>query len=358
MRTQKNPLDKLLKQSAWWNVSLLVFFLWAILLGRASAWTNGDFETGDFTGWATSTQAHCGVPAACPFVHAVSPGIAVNSGSLNDVHGGSYGAMIYSGYGDDHHYDFAHIEQTDAVPAGSPCISLWFAAVLNGYHFGGAYGDDTYVMFEIYLDGAPFYSRRYSWEDNHTQLIDDGFTGTYWKTLPWTNYYYDLSPYVGHQVTVRLTAYNCEESMHNSYGYLDDLKWVPLSQMPTSTPTYTSTPTVTDTPTLTPTPIPTVTLTPTPTQTPLGSLRLWPNPFHPMTDVRGTLKCADMPEGSIFAIYTVSGEKVFEIVESGFRAEWDGKTKGGKSVAPGVYYYLVRRSQETLLKGILIIKNS
>jgi hypothetical protein len=344
---------------------LLGILFWAIGIGKCWGWTNGDFETGTSTGWATSTQSHCGVPAACPFVHIVTPGIAVNSGSLSSIHGGSYGAMVYSGYADDHHYDYARIEQTDVVTAGSPCISLWFAAVLNGYHYGGAYGDDTYVMFEIFVDGTAFYSRRYSWEDNASQLVDDGFTGTHWKTLPWMRYYYDLSSYVGHQVTVRLTAYNCDESMHNSYGYLDDLEWVPLSQMPTSTPTATPTRTPSFTPTSTPTvastntpsSTDTPTILPTPTQTSLGPPHLWPNPYNPGTTVRGTLKCADMPKGSSLAVYTVSGEKVFESLELGFRVEWNGKTKGGKTVVPGVYYYVVKQVKTVLLKGVLIVKS-
>jgi hypothetical protein len=120
-----------------------------------------------------------------------------------------------------------------------------------------------------------------------------------------------------------------------------------LTIQPTFTPSITLTPTVTLTPT--------ITLTPTPTQTPLGPLRLWPNPFDPSKAVRGTLKCADMPEGSSLTIYTLSGEKVFSAVESGYRAEWDGKTEKGAQAATGAYYYLVRRNREILLKGVLIL---
>lgn len=127
---------------------------------------------------------------------------------------------------------------------------------------------------------------------------------------------------------------------------------------PTKTPTFTvtPTPTITYTPTITPTP--TITLTPTPTETPLGPLHLWPNPYVPSTAVRGTLKCADMPRGSSLALFTVSGEKVFETVEQGYFAEWDGKTSGGKPCSPGVYYYVVRRNGTTLQKGVLLLKSS
>ena len=74
--------------------------------------------------------------------------------------------------------------------------------------------------------------------------------------------------------------------------------------------------------------------------------------------MRGTLKCADMPAGSVLTIYTVSGELVFRAQENGFRVEWDGRTSGGKPIAAGVYYALVRLGQEDLLKTVLIVNGS
>jgi len=136
----------------------------------------------------------------------------------------------------------------------------------------------------------------------------------------------------------------------------------------TFAPTVTPTPTVTGTPTNTFTDVPTATytftptwtftttFTPTPTFTPLAPLRVWPNPFNPLTSVRGTLKCADMPDGSAFNLYTVSGETVFKAEEVGHRVEWDGKTQGGKIAAPGIYYYVVRSGVETLQKGVLVLQ--
>lgn len=127
----------------------------------------------------------------------------------------------------------------------------------------------------------------------------------------------------------------------------------------TFTPTATWTPTPTSTPSFTPTPTPTptftVTDTPTPTQTPLGPLRLWPNPFHPTRAVRGTVKCADMPVGSVLEFYTVSGEKVASRPEVGCHAEWEGRADNGREASAGVYYYVVRRSTEILAKGVLIL---
>jgi sugar lactone lactonase YvrE len=125
----------------------------------------------------------------------------------------------------------------------------------------------------------------------------------------------------------------------------------------TSTPstTFTFTQTYIDTSTPTITFTPTIPNTFTPTATPLGPLRLWPNPFDPSTAVRGTVKCADMPEGASLTIYTISGEKVFTAQEKGFRVEWDGKNEKGSPVVSGIYYYVVHRNQETLLSGVLIL---
>lgn len=389
-------------------------------------WTNPGFETGDFTSWTTTIQTRMPVgTAAYPAVSIATPGIAFHAVSLNMVHGGTYAAKLYSGYGDTMHYDYARVEQSDIVPASKPCISLWFAAVLSTDHYnqGQSYGEDAYVLFEMLVNGSVFYSRRYSPYDNMSALVNDGISG--WKTLPWTRYYYDLSAYAGQQVTVRLTAYECNEDLHSSYGYLDDVEWIPLAQMPTSTPVFTRTPTRTVTPTRTPSPSPTVTSsptwtptatptgtatptitmtltptstrtvsptstiteiptptptstasptptvtwsptstptatlsnTPTVTRTPVGPLRLWPNPFNPLTAARGTLKCAEMPEGSTLTIYTVSGETVFTAGERGLRAEWDGRTLGGRGAAPGVYYYAVRRGDALFLEGVLLIEH-
>ena len=112
----------------------------------------------------------------------------------------------------------------------------------------------------------------------------------------------------------------------------------------------------TETPTSTPTGTPTATLSSTPTSTPMAPIRLWPNPYNPLKAVRGTLKCADMPDGASLAIYTLSGEKVFEEREAGHRVEWNGKTGKGDRATVGVYYYYVRQAKGALLKGILIIQ--
>jgi hypothetical protein len=131
--------------------------------------------------------------------------------------------------------------------------------------------------------------------------------------------------------------------------WLDSNVFVAMGSLQSNgTPTPTFTPTITFTPTLTPT------FTPTPT--PYPDIHVWPNPFDPGAAVRGTVKCENMRDGSSLVIYTLSGEKVAEVLESNGYAEWDAKTKGGKTVAPGIYYYLVRRDTEVFAKGVWIVR--
>lgn len=68
------------------------------------------------------------------------------------------------------------------------------------------------------------------------------------------------------------------------------------------------------------------------------------------------MKCGDMPAGSKLTLYTVSGETVAELPEVGYRAEWDGKTEGGRWAAPGIYYAVVRLGNVVLLKTVLVIR--
>jgi hypothetical protein len=131
--------------------------------------------------------------------------------------------------------------------------------------------------------------------------------------------------------------------------WLDSNVFIRMGSMQAGgTPTATFTPTITHTPTMTP--------TVTPTLTPYPPIHCWPNPFDPSRAVRGSFKCENMREGSSLVIVTLSGEKVADLPEDDGTIEWDAKTSGGKTVVPGVYYYLVRKDKEVFEKGALIIR--
>jgi hypothetical protein len=292
-------------QSPFLRLPCAVLALAAFSGTRASAWVNPGFEQLPYgTGWTFNTSAVTGAtinaPESVVVNNNVGPGFGqapyTNPGQLNMVHSGNYAGGIFSGNGDLNHSDWASISQSDVVPAGSSCITGYFAAVLSGWHYVNSqpYDSDAYVLLQLMVGGVPVHTQRFSWYDNASQLVDPGapFDQTYlvgstvmssdngpWKYLPWTQYSYDMSAYVGQTVTLVYTAYSCDQVQHYAYGFLDDVAWVACPPTPTfsATPsvTPTGTRTVTETVTLTFTKTFTVTWSPTnsptPSQTPTAS---------------------------------------------------------------------------------------
>jgi hypothetical protein len=71
--------------------------------------------------------------------------------------------------------------------------------------------------------------------------------------------------------------------------------------------------------------------------------------------VRGALKAGYLPDG-ILEVYSVSGESVTRQSAQNGWMEWDGRTLSGRPCSAGIYYYVVRRGMDTVVKGVLIIK--
>jgi len=228
-------------------------WLWALLClvfqtSVLNAWVNPGFETGTLAGWTSGTfgpgttfPARVTVvgPGAAPHTQGtvcVAPAIC-----LNQVHGGNYAVQLDSGFGDANHVDYSRIQQSDVVPAANTCLSFWLAAVLEGYHYnqGAGYNSDAYVEVNVLVGGAVIYTQRYSFYDNLNLLVNDGASPTggpeavsddaqhdmIWKHLPWTQFYFNMSAYVGQTATVQFIAYDCDLGGHNSWGYIDDLAW-------------------------------------------------------------------------------------------------------------------------------------
>jgi len=402
---------------------VFAFLLFSVPVQTSWAWVNSGFETGDLTGWTVTPGGN--IPGT---VSVVVPGAAANTQGticvapaicLNQVHGGSFACELYSSYGDLNHSDFAQISQTDMVPAATPWLSYWFAAVLSGAHFSNTpqdpYGSDSYVLAEVIVSGTTVSSTRFSWYDNGAALVDDGSPSLGygpWKHLPWTQYYIDLSAYVGQLATIRYTAYDCNFGGHYCSGYLDDAQWLSASQVPTATPTvtptltptltpsptptFTITPTSTDTitptstwtptitstatptstPTFTPTssstrtptvtPTCTTTATPTTTPTPSCAIHAWPDPYNPGRAWRSFFRVGCLPPGAKVDFYTVSGEWVGSSTQldndavqyESWVAEWDGRNRYGARVSDGIYYYVVLSGSQTLQKGKFLIVNN
>ncbi|HJT23414.1 MAG TPA: T9SS type A sorting domain-containing protein, partial [bacterium] len=117
------------------------------------------------------------------------------------------------------------------------------------------------------------------------------------------------------------------------------------------TPTYT--PTVT--PTFTPTSTASVTPTNTPTSTPTFEIHAWPNPYNPKYAFNQSFKISCLPTGADVRFFTLSGELVDRVSETGGEAQWFGKNQSNMPVAPGVYFYVIESGSQVLKKGKLLV---
>ncbi len=115
---------------------------------------------------------------------------------------------------------------------------------------------------------------------------------------------------------------------------------------PTPTPTFTPT----FTPTLTATPTPTATITPT--ATPTCVIHVWPDPYSPHWAFDHALRISCLPPGAQVFIYTLSGELVNRVSQSGDPTEWVGAKNFSKArpASPGIYYYAVIQQGQTVLQ--------
>src|SRR4051812_42736516 len=116
-----------------WTLKILLGLLLGVASARpaAAAIVNGDFETGTTAGWGVVTNT----ATSGASVTVLGPGFAPNTNNgLSRVHGGNFAAELFSGSGDLAYADYALISQSAVVPAGSPAMQFWFAAVLNGTH--------------------------------------------------------------------------------------------------------------------------------------------------------------------------------------------------------------------------------
>jgi pseudomonalisin len=141
--------------------------------------TNGDFETGNFTGWSTSGTA------------------SVTAGA---AHSGSYGAML--GSTSPTNGDSSAV-QTFTVPAsGTSTLSFWYKNTCP----------DTVT---------------YDWatatvKDNATSSTSTVLAKTCTTSGSWTQVSFDLSASAGHSVTLTLTSHDDNYSGDATYTYYDD----------------------------------------------------------------------------------------------------------------------------------------
>lgn len=364
---------------------LRLFILVCLSLGLAPALpaiVNGDFETGDLTGWTVSYgPSNYGNSAAT----IVSAGFAPNTNNnLNVVDQGNYACHLTSGTGGAGD-TYVRISQNQFISAGNTILSFRYAAVLSGAH-SSTPTDDASMSVSLTAGSATVYTATYRYASSPAPLVNDGVSS--YRHLPWTTINVDLSAYAGQTITVTFEARDCLYGGHGTDAYVDGFSFIPPT--PSVTPTSTISPSFTVSPTLTPSPTPsfsptrtpsftvsptftisytptitpsftqsmthtitptfsvTPTVTPTPTATPPRlTLALYPpnpNPSHEevwLPYVLGTPADVDVK------IWTVAGELVRAWPE-GFHdmganeAHWDHRNEAGSKVGSGIFLYRIR----------------
>lgn len=87
-----------------------------------------------------------------------------------------------------------------------------------------------------------------------------------------------------------------------------------------------------------------------------SQLHLWPNPFNPNYAVGGVLKASVVPPNTTWTIFSVSGELVWNLTSiTGGEMDWNGWNNKGSQASPGIYYYVLKNGNTTLLSGKLLL---
>ena len=229
----------------------------------ARAWVNPSFETGTTAGWTTNTASGGGLACGAPTASIVNVGGGAAPDSVGPLTpaglplvgagNGNDAIQLFSSRGDPNFGDWAQVYQSDTVPSGgtSCCLSFWVAAILEDYHYvqeQDTFGD-AYVEADVVIGGGKggaggvtVATLRYGWGyDVGTGLLQTTgaapWAGNYpgcpiaqtpypdWGFIPWTQQTVNLCAYAGQQVTLVVTAYDCDGDGHYSLGYLDNVNW-------------------------------------------------------------------------------------------------------------------------------------
>ncbi|KAA3616898.1 MAG: T9SS C-terminal target domain-containing protein [Calditrichaeota bacterium] len=84
----------------------------------------------------------------------------------------------------------------------------------------------------------------------------------------------------------------------------------------------------------------------------------WPNPFNPSTTIRFNLPSQ---QDVNLSIYNVLGKEIYTIVNTQLQSGehnyyWDGFDKNNKKVASGVYFYILKATNYSKIKKMILVK--
>ncbi len=199
--------------------------------------SNFDFETGNFAGW-TGAIGDNQTSSLGPLNNIV-PGFVstTNDAALTDVNarhtiitsisgndpcggflplypGGNYSVRLG---GTTPNYQGEILEQTFTPLAADTIVTVYYAVVLNDG--GHAPMDQPYFRIDL-LDTA---GNTIPNGALYISAADSGLTQCQPAVfyLPWTTTQFNLSGYIGTQLTLRITVAGCTQSGHYGYAYVD-----------------------------------------------------------------------------------------------------------------------------------------
>ena len=190
----------------------------------AGACINADFETGNFTGWSRSSGYHPLFNAAgcCPNAggqQLITSGAGVDPfGGFPVVFPGGNFSLRLGNSGTGGEAD--RIEQTFLVSANNANFTYRYAVVLEDP--GHSTNQQPAFLVEM-LDttGAQVPCTYYyvAAGQGIPGFFNSSTAGVIYK--PWTTVALNLNPYIGQNLTIRFTTYDCSLGGHFGYAYID-----------------------------------------------------------------------------------------------------------------------------------------
>ena len=219
-------------------VALLGSFGASAQTGSLGTFTNGDFETGNFTGWTEGGGYWRGewpinpstyLPGGSNFNLSYKVNNVLGPGPITDPRTGGKLQIIYSGdktakVNDEvNNNSISVISQTVSNYTDSHIYFAW-AAVLEGSH-GPTDSDNFTLQLKDVTTGEDIYQVAYNSALAASQSLftkfNDSNTGRQWFYTTWQVQNLDVSARRGHTFTLTLLAADCPYGGHAGYVYLD-----------------------------------------------------------------------------------------------------------------------------------------
>jgi len=207
----------------------------ACLSAYGAGFTNGGFETGDWSGWTRGGGTWDETPSnsGTVFYHPtgdpgksgmVTPGGDPNTNSnLNRVLQGNYAFRVNN---EDNDYHYSTLSQTVSAWSNNTIYFAWAAVLEEPSNIHSNVGAPK---FSIMLTDTTTSSVLYDYSFNvYNPPMGVTWTkgavsinGGDWYYSPWVNAQLDTTAFVGHDFQLDVSAYDCGWGGHGGYAYVD-----------------------------------------------------------------------------------------------------------------------------------------